>query len=77
MTPSSSVEQGVTFSRLPGERMLVSIDTPLFAVYGHSVRPPCQPPADAPTLEGCYLRREHRVPLHLRLSVPFSIAIMQ
>jgi hypothetical protein len=70
LTPSSSFEEQVVFSIAPGGRLRISMDTPLYAVYGHSTRPRCQPPADAPSPEGCYLLREHRVPLRLELSVP-------
>jgi|GEM_PF-4145705 len=69
-TPSSSFEEQVVIDISPSGRLLVSIDTPLYAVYGHSTRAQCQPPADAPSPEGCYLLREHRVPLRLELSVP-------
>jgi len=69
-TPSSSFEEQVVIDVSPNGRLLVSIDTPLYAVYGHSTRARCQPPADAPSPEGCYLLREHRVPLRVELSVP-------
>ena len=71
-TPSSSVQEGVTFRAVEAGRLLVTIETPLYAVYGHSTRPACQPPADAPSPQGCYLSVEHRIPLKLVLSVPFT-----
>jgi hypothetical protein len=71
VTPVSSFEEGVTFSSLPAGRIQVTIETPLYAIYGHSTRRSCEAPADGSSPEGCYLRREHNIPLHLRLSVPF------
>jgi len=70
--PSSSVSEKVTFSAPAPGRLVVGVETPLHAVYGHSVRTACQPPADAPSPEGCYLSREHRIPLSLTLTVPFQ-----
>lgn len=70
-TPSSSVSEKVPFSAPAPGRLLVTIQTPLYAVYGHSTRSSCQPPADAPSPEDCYLQREHRIPLSLNLAVPF------
>lgn len=77
LTPSSSISEVVTFSSPAPGRLHVVIQTPLFAVYGHSVRPSCQPPADAPSPPGCYLQREHRIPLHLTLTVPFDPAALE
>ncbi len=72
LTPTSSISEKVTFAAPSPGRLLVVIETPLYAVYGHSVRPSCQPPADAPSPEGCYLLREHRILLNLSLAVPFQ-----
>jgi hypothetical protein len=72
LTPVSSIAQGVAFKEPAAGRLLVTIDTPMFAVYGHSTRPECKPPADAPTPEGCYLQLEHRIPLRLALTMPFT-----
>lgn len=72
LTPSSSVDGEVTFTRPAPGRLRIGIATPLYAVSGHSVRPACEPPADAPSPEGCYLVREHRAPLRLTLAVPFD-----
>lgn len=75
-TPSSSVTETVTLSAPTEGLMRVVIHTPLYAVYGHSLRPSCQPPADAPSPEGCYLLIEHRVPLRLNLVVPFDGSVL-
>jgi len=72
MTPVSSIDRGVTFSQPATGQLLVSIDTPMFAVYGHSTTPKCQPPADAPSPPGCFLQLEHRIPLRLGLTAPFT-----
>jgi hypothetical protein len=75
-TPSSSFSEAVVFSVPTAGRVRVEIDTPLYAVYGHSTRASCQPPVDAPSPPGCYLIREHRVPIRLSVSMPFSDAIL-
>ncbi|MDT5346927.1 MAG: hypothetical protein QOH91_214 [Mycobacterium sp.] len=72
LTPASSLEQGVTFSQPAAGQLLVTIDTPMFAVHGHSTTPKCQPPADAPSPAGCFLQLEHRIPLRLALTAPFT-----
>jgi hypothetical protein len=72
LTPSSSVKDGVGFQQPAVGRLLVTIETPMFAVYGHSTRPDCKPPADAPSPPGCYLQIEHRIPLRLKLTAPFT-----
>jgi hypothetical protein len=77
VTPSSSIEKTVTFRRSEAGQLQILIDTPLFAVFGHSVRPVCQPPADGPSPEGCYLQREHRIPLRLGLAVPFDLSALR
>jgi hypothetical protein len=61
LTPTSSISEKVTFAAPSPGRLLVVIETPL-----------CQPPADAPSPEGCYLLREHRILLNLSLAVPFQ-----
>jgi hypothetical protein len=72
LTPSSSISEQVTFSTTAAGRMRVEIETPLYAVHGHSEREACRPMVDGPSAEGCYLGREHRVPLSLTLEVPFQ-----
>jgi hypothetical protein len=72
LTPASSFEQGVTFGQPAAGQLLVSIDTPMFAVYGHSTTPKCKPPTDAPSSPGCFLQLEHRIPLRLALTAPFT-----
>lgn len=72
LTPISSINQGVAFSQPAAGRVLITIDTPMFAVYGHSTRAECQPPADAPSPAGCSLQLEHRIPLRLALTAPFT-----
>jgi hypothetical protein len=74
-TPSSSFSEAVVFSGPTAGRVQVEIDTPLYAVYGHSTRASCQPPVDAPSPPGCYLLREHRIPIRLSVSMPFSNTI--
>jgi hypothetical protein len=72
LTPVSSFKEGVAFKQPAVGRLLVTIDTPMFAVYGHSTRPECKPPADAPSPPGCFLQIEHRIPLRLTLTAPFT-----
>jgi hypothetical protein len=72
LTPSSSVSQGVTLTQPSTGSLRVQVQTPLYAVYGHSERPVCQPPADAPSPEGCYLLVEHPITLSLTLTAPFD-----
>jgi hypothetical protein len=72
LTPVSGFNEGVAFTEPAAGRVLVTIDTPMFAVYGHSTRPECKPPADASTPEGCYLELEHRIPLRIDLAAPIS-----
>lgn len=71
-TPRSSVYEKVTFGSPAPGRLQVRIDTPLYGLYGRSTRPACQPPADAPLAEECYLFRELAIPLRLTLTVPFT-----
>lgn len=73
LTPSSAVQEGVTF-QAQGGRLHVGVETPLYAVYGHSVRDACIPPADGRSERDCYLSREHRIPLRLTLRVPASLS---
>jgi hypothetical protein len=72
LTPRSSFAEGVAFKQPAVGRLLVTIETPMFAVYGHSTRPECKPPADASSPPGCYLQLEHRIPLRLSLTAPFT-----
>jgi hypothetical protein len=71
-TPVSSIDQGVLFSQPATGQLQVTIDTPMFAVYGHSTRASCKGPEDAPSQPGCYLQLEHRIPLRLALTAPFT-----
>ncbi|HEU0014087.1 MAG TPA: hypothetical protein VFQ45_10410 [Longimicrobium sp.] len=72
LTPTSSISEGVTFPAPGPRQLLVDIDTRLYAVYGQSVRKACEPPQDAPALEGCYLSRQHSIPLRIRMSATFD-----
>lgn len=65
-TPTSHVRDGVTFEAA-GNGVRIRIDTPLYAIGGISLHPSCQPPADAPTPPGCYVHREHGIPLRVTL----------
>lgn len=76
VTPSSAVRTGVTFAPPAAGRLLVTIDTPLYAVYGNSTRPACEPIPDGAYAEGCSLRREHPIPLRLTLLVPFDVSAL-
>lgn len=76
-TPSSALWDGVTFASAPDSRLVVTIDTPLYAIMGRNITPACEAPVDGPALAGCFLLREHRIPLHLRLVVPFDPAVLR
>lgn len=76
-TPSSSFSEGVQFSAPSPGRLRIAVATQLYGIRGQSVRPSCVPPADAPSPEGCYLFREHRIPLTLTLTVPWTGAEFQ
>jgi hypothetical protein len=71
-TPVSSFSEGVSFSAPSAGRIRIQIDTALYGVYGHSKRASCIPPADGPSAPTCYLFREHRIPLALTMTVPWS-----
>jgi hypothetical protein len=75
LTPSSTVQEGVTLQSQAGQ-LRVTVDTPLYAVYGHSVRESCIPPADAPSEPECYLSRQIPLPLNLTLRVPASLSAL-
>ena len=77
LTPSSSIDAGVTFADAGSGRVRVAIDTPLYAVQGVDTRPSCIPPADSSMPAECYVTREHRVPLKLRLTAPISTATLR
>jgi len=70
LTPSSAVEEDVTFETPGPSQLRITIRTPLYAIYGRSIRASCEPPADAPYSEECYLQAEHRVPLTVSITVP-------
>jgi hypothetical protein len=72
LTPSSSISHGVTLAQPSTGSLRVQVQTPLYAVYGHSGRPVCQPMADAASAPGCYLIVEHPIPLSLTLTAPFD-----
>jgi len=76
-TPSSSFSDGVLFSSPSSGRLRIAIATELYGLFGHSERPSCVPPADGPSLEGCYLFREHHVPLAVSVTVPWTGAELQ
>lgn len=71
-TPSSSFSDGVSFSSPASGRLRIAIATELHGLYGQSERPACAPLADGPSLERCYLFREHRVPLAVSVTVPWT-----
>jgi hypothetical protein len=77
LTPSSHVQHEVAFSRDASGRMRVAVQTPLYAVYAYSRRSECEPPVHGPSPEGCYVIREHRVPLDLTLVAPFTGAELE
>ncbi len=77
LTPSTSFSEGVVFEVPSSGRMRISIETPLYAVHGRSTRPECEPPADAPMAEGCYLSREHRIPLRLRMEAEYDPSMLR
>lgn len=62
-TPTSSVRETVTFEPVADGGIRIHIDTPLYAIAGRSLHPSCESPADAPAPAGCYVSREHRIPL--------------
>ena len=75
-TPASSFRDTVEFTQT-GEGLVISIRTPLYAVWGRSTRATCIPPLDGGSaLEGCSVFREHRVPLHLTLAVPVNFSAL-
>jgi hypothetical protein len=71
-TPSSSVTEEVMFEAPAPGMLRIDISTPLYAVSGFSMRPECEPPADAAMAEECYLILRHGIPLHLSLVLPFE-----
>jgi hypothetical protein len=72
LTPSSSFSDGVEMVALEGGALSLRIRTPLEALYGFSLFPPCIPPADGLTAPRCYVRFEHHIPLDLTLRAPFD-----
>ena len=77
LTPSSSIASGVTFADVGGGRVRVTIETPLYAVYGRDTRPACEPPADGPMAPECWVSRTHAVPLRLTLVAPILAATLR
>jgi hypothetical protein len=74
ITPVSSFSEGVDIVSFSDGRLHLKIDTPLFAVRADNVREDCRAPADSSTPARCIVQREHRIPLHLDLTVPFDPA---
>lgn len=72
LTPASSLFSGVSFFDQAGGRIRIQVETPLYAVYGHSSRRTCIPLADGDSAPSCYVFREHAIPLSLNVSVPFD-----
>lgn len=72
LTPASSLFSGVSFFDQVGGRVRIQVETPLYAIYGHSSRRTCTPPADGESAPSCYVFREHAIPLTLSVSVPFD-----
>jgi hypothetical protein len=77
LTPTSSVSDGVTFAPGPGGRVEIRIEAPLHAITGRSTAPRCEPPADAPMPEGCYLSRPHAIPLSVVLTAPIDAGTLR
>lgn len=71
-TPVSSFSEGVSFSAPSANRLRIHIETALYGVYGHSERASCIPLADDVSAPTCYIFREHRIPLALMVTVPWS-----
>lgn len=72
MTATSSVREGVSFVEVDNRRLVVSVSTDLYAVWGNSEDPACDPPADGGYPDGCWLQVAHAVPLELTVDVPFD-----
>ena len=66
-TPTSSVSDVVTFEATGSGGVSIRIDTPLYTVWGENLHPRCAGIADAPSAPGCYVFREHRIPLRMTL----------
>lgn len=66
-TPTSSVREVVTFEPAGNGRVRIFVDTPLYAVRGVSLHRSCEAPADAPLPPGCWVLREHAIPLRVTL----------
>ena len=74
--PRSSIDKGVSLSVLPGGALGIAIDTPLYALHGHSRGPGCAVLQDAPSPPACFVHFEHRIPLRLTARVPFDPSIL-
>ncbi|HEU0014088.1 MAG TPA: hypothetical protein VFQ45_10415 [Longimicrobium sp.] len=78
LTPTSTITEGVAFPTPTGPRQLrVEIRTPMYAIHARSTRPSCQPPQDAPAIEGCYLSRPHGIPLRISMTVEFRASALE
>ena len=64
-TPTSSVREVVTFEPAENGGVRIFVDTPLYAVRGVSLHRSCEAPADAPLPPGCWVLREHPIPLRV------------
>jgi hypothetical protein len=77
MTPASSFSHGVELVAWRDGRLDVHISTPLYAIYGRSKVQACKHIPDVPTPPRCFIHNEHRIPLMLTLSAPFSPAVLR
>lgn len=74
LTEELAISDGVELVSLEGGELTLRLRTPIAALYGYSVYPPCVPPADGMTAPRCFLRFEHPIPLDLTLRAPFDPA---
>lgn len=77
LTPASSLFSGVSFFDQAGGRLRIQVEAPLYALYGHSTRRTCIPPADGESAPSCFVFRQHAIPLSLSITVPFDGSALQ
>lgn len=71
-TPVSSFRDGVTFVSWSGGQLTLSIETPLYDVWGKSTLASCTAPADGPLPACCVVFSQICTTLSLSLSAPFA-----
>jgi hypothetical protein len=74
LTPASSFTEGVEIAALGGGRLMVRINTQLYAIVGAKSDPACAV-QDAPAPEGCSVHRDLGIPLALTLTAPFTLQL--